>query len=80
LKRLILERCHLENFVPNALSSELTEISLEGNKIECLDVEFGEERPGFFSLKDVFIKTFNLSSNQFREFPFEQLKSSSKLM
>ena len=47
MKTLIFERCHLDIFAPRELSETLTNISLEGNKLDRLDVQFGADKDDF---------------------------------
>jgi Leucine-rich repeat (LRR) protein len=62
LKTLILEKCCLDIFAPRELSDELTFLSLEGNKLDKIEVEFGVNKDDYL-MEGVLIETLNLSSN-----------------
>eukprot|EP00347_Sterkiella_histriomuscorum_P017777 403348034 len=79
LKTLKLERCQLDIFAPKELSDKLVNVSLEGNKLDKLEAQFGYDKVDY-ELEDVKIETLNLSSNQFKIFPYKSLKTSPKLI
>lgn len=79
LKNLILERCQLDIFAPLTLSDKVVNISLEGNRLDRLEIQFGAEVDEY-QLEDVKIEVLNLQSNMFKVFPYKSLSTSPRLM
>ncbi|CDW90230.1 UNKNOWN [Stylonychia lemnae] len=53
IKTLKLERCQLDMFAPNTLSSTLQNLSLEGNKLSKLEVYFGVNKDEEYKLENI---------------------------
>jgi hypothetical protein len=71
LTLLKFERCQIDSFAPKGeISEKLLEISVEGNKLEKLDFNFGERK----------VERLNFSSNIFKAFPYDELKSCKSLV
>ena len=80
VKVIKVERCKIERFVPRYLGDKVKEISLEGNKLTDLEVEFGRKIQNRYDLGGVRLKILNLSQNLLKEFPFDMLKYSKSLV
>ena len=79
LRKLALERCQLDIFAPKELSEKLVELSLEGNRLDGLEVQFNADVEEY-ELLDVKLEVLNLSSNLFPAFPYKALRTSHRLV
>jgi hypothetical protein len=61
VKVIKVERCKIERFVPRMLGDKVKEISLEGNKLTGLEVEFGRKIKNRYNLGGVRLRVLNLS-------------------
>ena len=79
LKILTLNNCALDYFAPRDLTDKLKIVSLEGNKLDKIDVVFGRKEEEF-NMDEVKIERLNLRNNLFKVFPFHAIQISDKLM
>ena len=73
LKKVKLERCNIYYFEPKKLANSVVHLSLAQNKIEEINsIKFGSKLNNY-DLEDINLKTLDLSSNLFKEFPYKSI-------